>query len=229
MDVDAIVEKLRKLRALSHSSNEHEAELAAAKMQELMTAHRISELQLAGADHRDAGYLRQDYELDAGRWRLVLLNGICRANGARVCNLGDNRVAIVGRPGSLPVIVEAYQYLADVVDQLARDKWAAIKGATWENGRSWAGSFRLGAAERIMRRMAAAAREAASGAEITALILRDDAAASEAFRAEFPHTRKTAIRAGSGSGYSAGWEAGGNVGLTPSRKIGQGYRLTAGS
>lgn len=230
MEVQAIVEKLRKLQALSRSDNEHEAELAAAKMQELMSAHRISELQIngIGAAGDASQFIRQDYELDPGRWRAHLLGGIAKANGSRICILGGDRVAVVGRPGSLPMIVETYQYLADTIERLARDGWARERGRTRESGRTWLASFRMGCAIRIRERMVNAARSAESAVEYRALIVRDDAAASEAFRREFPRTRNVSTSYRAGAGYSAGYSAGGSVGLAPTRSVGAGYRLTSG-
>ncbi|MEA4838055.1 MAG: DUF2786 domain-containing protein, partial [Rhodospirillaceae bacterium] len=51
---DAIIAKIKKLLALSKSSNEHEAALALAKAKELMEAHSLTDAIIRTADVSEA-------------------------------------------------------------------------------------------------------------------------------------------------------------------------------
>lgn len=64
MQSEKIIERIRKLFALGASSNQHEAELAMAKANELMQEHQISVVQLDDTD--DEKIVREEYTLDHG-------------------------------------------------------------------------------------------------------------------------------------------------------------------
>ena len=81
----ALVEKVRKLLALSESPNEHEAALAAEKAQDLMLRHGIDMAQIAtsqGAATIGIDDARVQGKIDL--WRRHLADSIAQSMGGRV-------------------------------------------------------------------------------------------------------------------------------------------------
>lgn len=102
MPEPSIVERVRKLLALSTSPNVHEAAAAAAKAQELIERHRIdlALLELEAAGETTPVGVRQDvvYTFSGMRafgWVLKLAQGIARANACRLWYTSGYRLSEV--------------------------------------------------------------------------------------------------------------------------------------
>src|SRR5215471_21045969 len=87
--MDNVIDKIKKLLALSESSNPHEAANAAARAAELMFEHKIqsADLEIAGGGKRPAEAVIET-TLHGGKWREFwkgqLADSLARSMGCRV-------------------------------------------------------------------------------------------------------------------------------------------------
>lgn len=211
-DQARIAEKVRRLLALSTSSNEHEAAAAAAKAQELLHRYNLSMADVSAAQRPDYG--REIVDIDnSARWRGILLTAIAQPNGADVVSHGGGRYAIIGQPHTIEVVRYLYDYLSREIDRLADRGWANYYGFE-SSPRRWKTAFRMGAVAVIANRLARQRREQTAEAESRALILRDDAALQSAVAKYYPRLRKAPkVTIGSTDGYRAGAAAGRSMGI----------------
>ncbi len=148
-----ILEKIRRLLALATSSNVNEASVAAAKAQELMMRHRISQIEVETADDsRDDDDQIVDSEVMSTRstipWRQGLIAGLAKANGCETYvqrRTSGMHYRIVGQTSQTQVVSYMYAYLSREVDRLASHRSSM--------GRSWLRDFRLGAVTAIISRV----------------------------------------------------------------------------
>lgn len=120
-----IAEKIRRLLALSKSSNEHEAAAAAAKAQDLLHRYNLSVDQVDAAQRPDYGREIVDIGNNAG-WRGVLLHVIATPNTAQVISLGGGRYAVIGQPHTIEVVRYLYEYLSREIERA----WLIRHGST---------------------------------------------------------------------------------------------------
>jgi len=148
----SVLDKVRKLLRLSTSSNPHEAALAAARAQDLIDRHRLSQTVLeldpppsAPAVDREPIMNFKDAPLDGRprleRWRTELAVAVARANACRIYLHGSS-LMLVGRPSDAETVRYLYGRLAHEVERLAADRGHG-KGVSWRN------NFRLGVVETI--------------------------------------------------------------------------------
>lgn len=194
-DLDRIVDRVKKLLALSSSQNPHEAALAAAKAQELLFKHNLSlamvEAELPGGRH--SRYINDRF--DSGGWmdwRRRLLAAVARNNFCRgVSYEGTRDVGIVGEPHNVLVVKHLYAFLVRELMRLADAAAAEQPDLDAENARAWKRSFFLGAVRTIAQRLAAQRqRDAAADPQSTALVLRKGQELDEAYRQHFPNLRR---------------------------------------
>jgi len=79
--LSAIVEKVKKLLALATSCNPHEAASAAAKAQELIEKHRISEADLNKREPQMAGDILYEFKGEPIQWVMQLVGIVAEVNG----------------------------------------------------------------------------------------------------------------------------------------------------
>ncbi len=184
--VDALLDKVEKLLALSTSSNVHEAALAAARAQDLIRAHR---LEAALADRRAAGALTAALEvevLEAARrpraWRGLLAAGLARLHCCLcfTAEVGrEQELRLVGLADDRAAVRALFGWLAPRLEWLS---------ATHGPGRDrdWHDAFRIGAVDTVLARLGAPEPQGPAG-EAGALALRAEedrrAAAVEAWAA----------------------------------------------
>jgi hypothetical protein len=239
-----IVERIRRLLALSESSNVNEAAAAAAKAAELMAKHQIDQATLdAEVDAPDEPVEAEDLLALGGKaqpWKMMLASSLASANGCATytqVRSGRQRIVttrIVGPKRGADTVRYMLAYLQNEVERLLkadvdqqRNGWAKL-GAGF-NARSYAGSFRLGAACEIAKRIRESSDAVSVAARSTAsagAIVRVDRAgerladAMAALGLEKPTTRPTYSNS---SAFKAGAQAGAGVAL------GSGRALCAGS
>ncbi len=195
-DLERIVERVRKLLALSTSQNPHEAALAAAKAQALLFRHNLS-LALVEADLEPGRGDRSAFineRFDSGgrmHWRRALLGAIARHNFCRgVSYSGTRDVGIVGEPHNVAVVKDLYAFLVREISRLADLGAAGNPDLDPEGVPAWKRSFYLGAARTIARRLAEQRRrdvaDIAADPRSTALVVSKDRELEEAFRQHFP-------------------------------------------
>ena len=129
-----ILDRVKKLLALSTSSNVNEAANAAAAAQKLMLEHRLTEADVSDIQEG------QMFELSMGaagfdsRWKFVLVTSVarsffCEAVGLRV---GKRRkVRIVGLREDAAIAARVFRYLHSEINRLAK---AEIESIDWDAG-----------------------------------------------------------------------------------------------
>jgi hypothetical protein len=223
---DKVVDRIRKLLALSQSSNEHEAASAAARAAQLMAEHQVCEASLEELDEPILSSV-----LDAGgrlpSWKRTLAIGCARGLGCeaylrreRTGEREQGQVVVVGTPAAQSAVAYMYGYLVREVERLADQAFEArARQGTRRGARHWKGAFRLGAAAEIRRRLIEQrkqtidrARDSRESAQ--ALVHLDDMAARiAAALAKLPLRHVRTRRAVSADGYGAGAIAGQSVAL----------------
>jgi len=138
---DKILDRVKKLLALSTSSNVNEAANAAAAAQRLMLEHKLTEIDVSDIqddEGMNATWTARIFELSLGasgfasRWKFVLVTAVaraffCEAVGLRV---GQRRkVRIVGRKEDVEIAARVFRYLHTEIDRLAK---VEIEAIDWE-------------------------------------------------------------------------------------------------
>jgi len=161
-----IADKVRKLLALSTSSNVHEAERAAALAAELMARHQLSEALIA-TDAAEPEPMTESVVETHGRivsWKATLLGGVARSAG---CQLYTRRsragveYRLVGKASDIDAASYVYMYLMRQIEGLVlierRRQQEDPALALWS--RHEINSFRVGVAATVRERLIAARRQ----------------------------------------------------------------------
>lgn len=167
MDADRqkIIDKIRKLLALSKSDNYHEAANAAGRAQALMEKYSIETAMLEEERAEKPadpirGIIFQGKGGKLRTWVLNIAREVARANRLSIWYTSTNKMAVINAAGT-PHNIEAAQvllgWLIGEVDRLYKEERPA--GFTRGVGRSWANAFRLGAAKTIGQRLAESIKE----------------------------------------------------------------------
>jgi hypothetical protein len=230
MTREKVLDKIRKLVALSGSSNIHEAEVAAAAAQRLMLEHRVSESEITVDSREEDVVVDREVYRDLGlkappRWHAILLHGVAEANfcclvsGQESVMLGmyeiDTRRVyhLIGTERDRSTAVYLYQMLRFEIERLC-DHHAYRLGYD----RADRASFKLGAACAIADKLRAEfhqfrARAASTGnAQALAVIDRTGEAVARFTRQAFPHLQqRSGPRASRGRAFHEGRAAGGAI------------------
>jgi hypothetical protein len=190
-DLNRIVDRVKKLLALSTSANPHEAALAAAKAQEILFRHNLSMAMVEAelADGKTSDYVKDRF--DSGGWmdwRRRLLAAVARNNFCRgVSYQGTRDVGIVGEPHNVIVVKHLYSFLVAELIRLADLEANAQPELPADDARAWKRSFYQGAVRTIAQRLAEQRqRDVASDQRAMALVTRKDQELEEAYRNHFP-------------------------------------------
>lgn len=232
--MEKILDRIRKLLALSTSSNEHEAAQAAAKAAEMMREHDIEEAQLRidEPEAHDASPIVDEVVDTLGRkqisWRAALANSCAQSVGAKTFTswLAGRRVSkMYGRKSSIQHATYLFQYLTTELARIADAAYAQAE--TSEHGKTWKHSFLHGAVNTVTDRLLADRRahearmKAAEAGTALAIIRNDDLAVIdgwEKFSEKFRKSGGTRIK--SGDAYRAGQSAGRQVALGGGKGLG---------
>lgn len=211
---DKILERIRKLLALSTSSNEYEAALAASRAQDLLLKYNLEMSQIEQKEGDEVE--RWDFRTPlAETWLDVLINGIATNNMCRVIRgkgykdgyrdgakfVPGKEVRhyyMFGKKPNLEVTVYMYSYLAAEIDRLTPEG----KNATYVR------AFRIGAASKVAERMKEELRTFQSTEETKALVVVTDKAVTERLKQDFPKTSTSHVSIGDSRGYYDGQAAG---------------------
>ena len=193
-----ILDKIKKLLALSTSSNVNEAATAAAAAQRLMLEHKLTE---ADVSESQAG---QMFELSMGavgfasRWKFVLVTAVarsffCEAIGLRV---GQRRkVRIVGMREDVEIASQVFKYLHNEIDRLSRIEVsrAALESQAYGEPadlRQYLDSFRRGAVVAVIEKLRRGEEEfVASDSRALVLAGRDREQVREYVKARFSNPK----------------------------------------
>jgi hypothetical protein len=209
---ESILQRIRKLAAMTTSSNPNEAAVAAAKMQALLLEYNLT-LEQVGGSRSAADYVRQDLPVQAAAWRQIIMGALARNNFCKAIILKGGKMGVVGQPHNIEVVEWMYGYVAEQIDRLC-EVWAEAEALALGNAVSRAdrNAFRVGAAVTIQQRLDAERKQAQAGSgQVQALVVKRDHEAEVAFRKHWPNTRSVGGTRVSGNGMEAGKAAGHKV------------------
>ena len=225
-----VIEKIKKLLALSKSSNENEARLAAQKASELMQKHQIDAADVLIQEVKTQKIVRENYEVEGLRMKYVWVETL----GYAVARLFDGSVLTTGQLHGTRFIFVGYPKDIEAMRMLFRhlyDSWLSIVEAdlqaakadhvgNWKprdtmkfklgHGQGYASRISQRCDELVAARKAAVSRSSGSG---TALVLVKDRALEEWKTENNIRTVKRHQSSGSMSGYAHGVRAGSNAAL----------------
>lgn len=235
MSTDKIIDKIRKLLALSQSNNPNESAAAAAMAAQLMQQHNLEEAQLRVEQDAPAEPIADEVVHSAKHrvpWQGRLASGLAKSLGCHMFWLGGD-VKVFGRLSDTRTVTYMFQFLTKEINRLAD---AAVARGDMPNPahygasslRTWKNAFRFGAAlaiyERLVAQRKAYVQETAanvSGCQALALVRKDSEeldSAYKAFSSNFVKGKPVYIR--SVDGYHAGQRAGENVSLGGGPRLG---------
>jgi Protein of unknown function (DUF2786) len=181
MDIQAIIDKVQKLRRLARSDNVNEAAAAAAAADRLIQEHGLAEAQLQAEGAKPAESVVEDesafakWHGQAPTWQRILVSGLithydCASYLTWKCDDLHLKPALVqqviGRPSDIAMARYMWGWLSVEIERLAQ----LHKG----NGRSWLDSFRRGAVSGVLGKLrdskAAVRGEATARAKVAAAI-----------------------------------------------------------
>jgi hypothetical protein len=214
-EAERVVERIRKLLALSASSNPNEAALAAEKALELAQRHNLD---LAQIDGRGSDlYVERVCDVGAAsQWRWLLMSAVARANFCRALRRREGgrllaSMFVVGEPHNVAICEFLFGYLAGEIERLAARGWrrARLIYGPHVEARSWKQDFRRGAVAAIDARLRERGQLFAEGSpQAEALVLLKDAALLEALERFHPNVPTTTVRLRAGAAYQQGhWAA----------------------
>lgn len=160
-----LINRARKLLALSSSPNEHEAAAAANRLQELLVRN-----QLAASDLEDAslnvgiGEEVADQNKKVVRWRSNLLTYVAQTHLCEYIisrrwseDSWKIRHVLIGTPDNTAMAKTVFEYLASAVERVSKQALEkAVEQRDWEavdSPRAWANSFRVGCVMRLGARL----------------------------------------------------------------------------
>jgi hypothetical protein len=151
MTLQEAQDKIRKLLRLSESANVHEAALAAARAQEIMTRYQISsvpvETEASASNEPIRDFCDDPLESNNSRvtWKSRLACAIARENACKGYTCGGD-INIVGRPSDVSTVRYLYGFLVREVDRITRRECVG-------NGRTYANNFRIGCVETVSSKL----------------------------------------------------------------------------
>lgn len=229
-NIDDIIDRVRKLLALSTSTNEHEAAAAATRAAQLMKDYQIEQAQLEVDDEdsvRQEPIVKHTIQ-DEGRniitWKSVIAGACARDMGCKIYYL-EGKTTFFGRTSVCQAVSYTYLYLVREIERLADSAWDREKETSLENGKSWKHSFKYGAATTVSARMREAktiqdevfkAQATASQEKALAVIAKHDNEVVEAYKViQKGFTKRSSGGTGATvySGFQHGQKAGAGISL----------------
>jgi Protein of unknown function (DUF2786) len=213
-DITPILMKVKKLLALSTSSNPNEAAVAAAKAQALLMQYNLTlhEVELAGSS--TPAYGKASVDTGSRVWRRQLLTAVAKSNFCESVYFSNRKQSVViGQAHNQEVVIALYHSLVAQLEPMAV---AAYRdNGSYQNAQSWMDSFYMGAVETIWRRLEAQKRAMATDSQACrALVVVKDQELQEALHRFYPRLRPGTRKQVQGTdGYFSGREAGKRVTL----------------
>lgn len=176
------IEKIKKLLALSESSNEHEAKSAMLRAQELMVKHKLSMQDVSdiSEESKAFGLHRTQVTFTGAKWKAALANVVannflCEALAAGQYGSKSHTVCFVGSEDDLEICIAVYNYAIDVIKRESRK----IRNQFYKAGESGKGveqSYAFGFTKGLSENYA----EQRRSNEMYALVLQKDPRIQEA-------------------------------------------------
>lgn len=241
---ESIVSRIKKLLALTEErgATKEEAASAAAKVQALLFEHNL-EMSECTASQIVEDIDRYDNALGVpagspyNQPYRTLYSQICRYNFCKLINIGDGKVAIIGKKSNVEVCRYLYEYLSATLTGLANKAWkeylSGFENSFYVKGniRTFKASFVVGAAIEIGARLKAQQEQNQNASSAcTALVVVSSQQLAIRVKQIFPRLvsgRGSKVR--DGSGYAAGQAAGRTVSLSRGVTSSQSSRLRIGN
>jgi hypothetical protein len=172
-----IIEKIRKVLELSKRGVEGEAQLAAQRLQELLTAHNLEIADLETRGHKNKpGIKEQEHDLGkaAFKWKLMLADIIAEHYFCvSLVDYEEKTVKFVGRPDNVESLQMLYSWIIDQLKGIAREARRAHIAETNEyiDPLRWQVNFGLGAVGRLRERLRELKQKQAENVTETGLVV----------------------------------------------------------
>jgi hypothetical protein len=224
-----MIDKLKKLLAHEQSArsigNMAEAEAFAAKIQELLFAHKLTMSDIEIADEEANEPVDQEC-VEAEHWSGVLAMGCASAAFCKILKSGKALV-FIGRASNRAGCIAMFQYLANMGASIARKEMNAYKltadyeykvrmrprfAATWK--RSWLAGYANAIYTRLERERLVLTAQAQSAGTSLVYVDREKQALDAYLSAKYPRLRTTRSTCSVyGSAYQQGHSCGSSVSL----------------
>ena len=239
-DKEKLLDKIRKLLALGESPNEHEASSAIAKAQELLEKYNLTMAEVGSKEDSEPELIECQVETDYSDWQANLYNCVAKSNYCTIIvTPSHNKIHVIGRYVNVVASIELAQWLVQQFDRIALSdvmrnyKTMLLEPYPHKNPESkkvYKEGFMRGLVKNVSDRLKS---DIASRQTVTtnALVVRLQEEAYEFMRKLHPRTTTVSTNVRYSSGYTNGYNAGGQVSLTrPSHHVGEGaLRLGSGS
>lgn len=150
------MEKIKKLLALSESSNEHEAKSALMKAKKLMAEHKISQTDLEGLENKKVKTVVTQFTCSKRKdpWMVELsaiigLNFCCQAGQRRTKHKQTTTIFFVGFEDDLNVCITIYEYAVSCIRDHIRMIKKNAEGYDWQFKKKLCDGFGYGFARGI--------------------------------------------------------------------------------
>ena len=222
MKTEDLKELVRRLLALSQSSNEHESMLAMEKAQEILLKYHLdmsdieTKTEIVNREQVDSGLYEE-------AWKKHLLSSVSKHYFGHCIHIKDsNKSWIIATPTNRLVIEEVYEWIKGQVEYLCNTSiepiqlkaLAYMKGSRFSES-AWRRSYLAGMVDTIRGRLSkhdAELRQSPTISATKAIIVLMDTAISDFVKINWPHLSKYARQTiGDHNGYSAGTLQGWNV------------------
>lgn len=231
-EAESIVSKIKKLMALSKSSNENEAASAAAKAQELLLKYNIelSEIQDTTVETKLTKEFLELFGRNEVTWKKHLAHGVANANLCKGVGSG-NGMYFLGKKHNIEIAIYMYQTLVNDLERIADEKWQQILvlrelaakypkveifsdySLAYVHGKTWKASFYAGAVKTIRERLEENLTELKINNEnMMALVTTEDKQLQVYMKQEFPKlVSGRSLHANYRSAYESGRRAGHDI------------------
>lgn len=225
MTTQDIIDRIRKLRRLATSSNEHEAATAAAIADKLIQEHRLEEAAIEGDEHATIPIEEDPEFFDLGRrvnsWQWYLYTRLIHhydVAGYSSWRKGNRTLHMIGRKDDIDIVKFQCAFFTAEINRLALH----VAGG---QGRSALNSFRLGAVQGILQalREAKAAAMAQASTSTAMVLVNRKKEADDALNAKFPEMKNAQepnVNIRDGLMYARGVAAGKKM-SPPKKELGQ--------
>ena len=222
MNTETILHRIKKLLALAdmaRNPSPEEAATAAAKVEELLFAHKLSMADVTGlADVPPPEAVEHaTYTVDAHRndwaWKSILLNGVGSTHFCKIVRqeAGTTRCSIFGAPSDVQVALYLFEYLMRTIEKMATTE--RIARGVLSGKAAWERQFALGATMTVIRRLKEHHQAQAATATGTALVVVSARALAAAVAKVYPSLQKGRSSYRRRAGFAEGQAAGQTIGL----------------
>ena len=141
VDRSKIIDRIRKLLALSSSNNQHEAELAAQRASEMLEQHQLSMSDVEVRDIERSRVIKEEYVVGGQKMKLLWITQLARA-AARLFDgevlsyrkLHGTSFAFIGFPDDVAMMKPMFEHLYNAWFGIVE---ADLRAAKMEHGGRW--------------------------------------------------------------------------------------------